>query len=104
MSSSNFWQRKVQELSPAPPPSPVKPDEPRWRIVPQQQENKPLVPLTADEHDFSKARSNRQKSACPECDSGNYMKVTPASAARCFECGYVDGRFIADPGRPLAST
>lgn len=29
---------------------------------------------------------------CPECGSGNWMRPSASVAARCFDCGHVEGR------------
>jgi hypothetical protein len=104
--SQDFWARKEAKNNPQPLPVPQS-DQPWWRIVPQQSVNQQMPAQQEVEergHDFSKAASRKQSSRCPECDSGNFMKVTSSTAARCWECGYVEGREIADVGRPLGNT
>jgi hypothetical protein len=104
--SQDFWARKVakvQQEKGIVPPQTVNRDTPWWSqaSVPQTPQTQPQQPTG---HDFSKALHLKQESNCPECDSGNYMKVTASSARRCYECGYVEGRSIADPNRPLGMT
>lgn len=112
--SQDFWARKAAKQQQAQAPQGVQAprqvlmprvDQPWWRVVPDQPTSQQMPQQVDDrQHDFSKAVSNRQNSRCPNCDSGNFMKVTSSTAARCWECGYVEGREIADVGRPLGNT
>jgi predicted Zn-ribbon and HTH transcriptional regulator len=106
MTSTGFWERKVariQQEKGIVPPQPVNRDAPWWNQVPVQQTPQAQPQQTAG-HDFTKALHLKQESNCPECGSGNFMKSSPSSARRCFDCGYVDGRSISDPNRPLGMT
>jgi hypothetical protein len=49
-------------------------------------------PVVETEHDFSKATSLSQKNNCPNCNSSDFMKPSSSAAARCFSCGFTQGR------------
>ena len=81
MSSANWWAQKLagQPAQPAQRPAnnPMPPSQaPMTPYVPPQQNT-----------NLSKAQSANQVETCPECGSGNYMKIQNA-APRCYDCGY----------------
>lgn len=52
-----------------------------------------------------KASHLRQNAGrCPDCDSPRFGRSTNSSAPRCFDCGYIEGRNIADANRPIGAT
>lgn len=52
-----------------------------------------------------KATHLKNSGRCPNCDSGNFGRGEDKSRAmRCFDCGHVEGRSIADLNRPVGAT
>ena|ERR1700728_2284425 len=105
--ANTFWERKKQQLQqegklPAP-RQPVTSHGAWWQDeqpVPKQNDNpmqSPLHAVSADGHDFSKATHLSSKAGnCPNCGSGDYVKASASTAARCWACGYIDGRQVND--------
>ena len=65
----------------------------QYESVPELGNNVPK--LEEPQHDFSKAQHIKQSSNCPQCGSGNYMKLSQVTSRmgsfehkRCFSCGY----------------
>jgi hypothetical protein len=132
-SSQAFWARKIakerqaQGLPVDQTPQSVS-NQPWWQIssgTPQQVSNIPQevqqlpngnrkVMLTNDiaveldangEYRPRKASHLRNSGYCPECDSANFGRGSnPSDAMRCFDCGYMQGRNIADANRPIGIT
>lgn len=124
-SSADFWARKFKPEETQPAPIVQQPtDRPWWAVVPPEPTAQRTVPsdpvvtgrpgqrvkltdeieITLDangEYRPAKATHLKSSSMCPDCGSTNYSKVTASTAPRCFECGYVDGRSIADANRPI---
>ena len=72
MSTSNWWASKLGNNNPQPqqPPS-------TQSLPPQYvQQNVPQIPQPV------------RAETCPNCNSGNYGKMTPETRARCYDCGY----------------
>lgn len=96
MKSADFWNKKRQEMQPQQPVTNrlLSHNSAWWQEnqmqAPQIQQQLP------DEHDFSKATSLKSLDKCPNCYSGNYVKSSASVAARCFDCGYIDGRQVND--------
>jgi hypothetical protein len=100
---NNFWDKQRQKLqaegklyTPRQEPIPSSPGA--WwaegtRIIPQPREQQEQP----NQHDFSKAAHLRQRNnSCPNCASEDFVKPSSSSAARCFSCGYIEGRDIKD--------
>jgi len=111
--SEGFWERQAAKQRLANPtpgtvnegrPLTPKVDRPWWDMNVPTSSVPVSQPEVPQEHDFSKATNLKQRMTCPDCGGNNYWKVTPSTAARCFECGYVDGRQIADINRPIGRT
>lgn len=126
-SSNDFWARKLakeQKLNPRVPQAQaqVPSDQPWWRTAPAPtqvqavsqetvygQPNQKVmigdIEITLDangEYNPRGVSHKRRSGRCPECDSGNFGRGEDTSrAARCFDCGYVEGRSIADSNRPI---
>ena len=84
--SADWWNRKMANReSPRVEPLPPTPiAQPRALAQPQYQHpQQQVAPRTGPP-----VRAGR----CPECDSGNWMRPTSSVAARCFDCGHVEGR------------
>lgn len=113
MDSSDFWSKKRLQLQqqgklPQPRQEPVKTSGPWWADEPTQPATKESGMVTGvvegtahlieqQEHDFSKAMHLKDKSGhCPNCTSGNFMNTSASYAARCFDCGYTQGRELND--------
>lgn len=83
--SQSWWDAKMRGTTPqqpaAPlPPTPVAIPQPmNNNYPPQYPAQQPVAPT-------------RAPSGCPECGSGNWMQPNSSTAARCFDCGHVDGR------------
>ena len=123
MTGEGFWARKTQQLKPydlQPAKQVLSPrlDRPWWNQSAVSQEQpvvnpgtrKAILDGTEIEIDLDengqyrprKASHLRNSGRCPECDSGNFGRGANTSAAmRCFDCGYVEGRNIADSNRPI---
>ena len=108
---TDFWERKRQELQkegklPQPRPEPVRaPGQPWWAegstLVPQppqaSQDASPGRAEGTEGRDFSRAMHLRSKEgSCPMCSSSEFMRPSATAAARCFACGYVQGREVND--------
>lgn len=93
---SDFWSRKKAELE-------------QTGQIPSKQRSEPISGAwwqepVSDTRETSKepqrpseGRTELSGNPCPNCHSGNYHKPTPSTAARCFDCGYVDGRQLNEP-------
>lgn len=105
MTSETFWARKRQELQqqgklPQQRPATSYGGGAWWsetqsgsnpeQVMQQEQEHEP-------KHDFSKAMHLKSNDGnCPNCNSGDYVKPSASAAARCFQCGYIQGRDVND--------
>jgi hypothetical protein len=100
--TTRFFDKKRQELQKNLPPSPSRSlDRPWWQ---DPDYTKPDNRVPTDEpqmadgvHDFSRAdhlKSNRGN--CPNCGSTSFVKPGASAAARCFDCGYIEGRQVND--------
>jgi hypothetical protein len=96
---NDFWSRKRDELQakgelPVPRSEPV--SGPWWahgtNLLPRQ-EIEPQQPVQR------RAEAPRE-GGCPNCQSGDYSRATSSTAARCFDCGYVQGRQLNAPNMP----
>lgn len=101
---SDFWTKKREELQqkgelPKPALPPRQSSAPWWaegtRILPEQRS----VPQEA-----SQSRTRPTGPFCPFCQSENYMKPSSSMAARCFDCGHVEGRTLNEPNLPGISS
>lgn len=105
---ADFWEKKREQLQqqgklPQPRQEPVR-NGPWWdesgNITRQRVDNQPQENYDSREeprHDFSKATHLQSKVGnCPNCGSGDYVKSSPTIAARCWNCGYIDGRQVND--------
>ena len=102
MSNADWYARKFreqqQQQEPTPtgplPPTPVRMPEVQspGTPVPMPTYQSPQTPVPMPTYNPSQARSTSQTGRCPSCGSGNFLKANPNAAARCYECGYVDGR------------
>lgn len=108
---SDFWSRKKEELQAKGELPPSKRSEPvsgPWwsegtTLLQQRQNEAQSQPESRtgpsdglDGHDVSKAAHLRASSNCPRCNKTDFMKVSAATAPRCFSCGYVEGRQLND--------
>jgi hypothetical protein len=99
-SMSDFWSRQKEKLQnegviPAPRTPVTQSNGPWWshgtNLVPRtEQAQEPLQQPTRP------VPSASRTDVCPNCGSGNYSKPSTMAAARCFECGHVDGRQLND--------
>lgn len=98
--SNSWWANKLNQ-NPAQPPStpwvpqpqaPVQPGyvspyptaTPNQAYPPVNQPYSPDPALQGHRLPASATSPNR----CPNCSSGNYGKMTPETAPRCYDCGY----------------
>jgi len=100
----DFWAKKRQQLEqegklPTYQPQPItrgpwwEGDDRAHQTVQQTQQADP----DTTHHDFSRADSLRSKVGnCPNCNGTNFVKPTSSSAARCWNCGYIEGRQVND--------
>ena len=116
---SDFWERKRQALYPqrhAPVNlKPVYKDMPWWAANPAQpspvQQSIQQNESTIDGHDISKAQILRgDAEECPNCPRdprtgirGNMYRPSKSAALRCFDCGYIDGRYFGEGQSRLAT-
>jgi hypothetical protein len=106
--SADFWARKLAKEQPPVQPR-VDPNQPWWRVaspVPQQpaQQVQPETVQPEGEYNPRKLMHTKSGGICPDCGGNNFFRGTSNTARRCFECGYVEGRDIADPNRPMGMT
>src|SRR5215469_17891550 len=98
MDTSAFFAKKRQELQRNNPQASKIPDTPWWQDpeLSKSRSHEPAEP-TGMPSDFSKANHLRgSKPNCPNCGSEDSMKPTSSTAARCFDCGYIQGREVND--------
>jgi len=106
MNATGFWEKKRQELQsqgklPTPRHEPV-PNTVWWsddNSSERQARRGQLteLPDSYQEHDYSRATHLHSKEGnCPNCNSANYMKPSSSGAARCWNCGYINGRQVND--------
>jgi len=98
MSNADWYSRKLGQPQAAPSTAPVAPPVPNTYVYGGQA----ITPVNYDPNQDqtvvnaqAKAQSTRGASRCPECNSGNYMKVGTQSnqggmfeVYRCYDCGY----------------
>jgi hypothetical protein len=103
--SNDWWSRKMGDPAPtqrtsSPPMRP--PSVPNVRYVPEGQvSSAPLMYDPQQDVAITKANSANTNNSdrCPECNSGNYMRMTGAGSTirtqngsagtwRCYDCGY----------------
>ncbi len=99
---SDFWSRKKEELQeqgviPSPKPQPHF-HGPWWQVAPvvRLDEKQPQGP--------PQSHARPSGPACPHCHSGNYAKPSSSIAARCFDCGYTEGRQLNKLNLPGIAT
>lgn len=110
--ANSFWDRKraqLQQEGKLPVPrQPVTSHGAWWQD--EQSEHNPALksynglaatPVSQqvpnDNHDYSKATHLKSSAGnCPNCNSGDYVKPSASTAARCWNCGYIDGRQVND--------
>lgn len=112
--SSDWWSKKLNENN-APsvnrPSAPVGPI-PNVRYVPEG--NVTATPVSYDQSQdqlVTKAKTASMTSKCPECYSGNYMKIGTQTSAggqfdvyRCYDCGYPKTQSGSGGGMPSDSS
>lgn len=103
MDTSAFFARKRQELQASSPQSHghAANTVPWWQDPEYTRSNRdqPTEPIETvnEQHDFSRADHLRSSSSnCPNCNSASFMKPSASAAARCFDCGYIQGREVND--------
>jgi hypothetical protein len=99
MDTSAFFARKRQELQKNQPPSNSRPlDRVWWQEDTLNEHRKDFTPkeVIDDNHDFSRAEHLKKSGKCPNCNSTSFMKPSSSGAARCFDCGYIEGRQVND--------
>jgi hypothetical protein len=102
MDTSTFFQKKRQEQQKQNPSQRLPGDiKPWWQDPDYTKSNKdrPTEPMEAvdDNRDFTRADHLRSGSGnCPNCNSTSFIKPSASSTARCFDCGYIDGRQVND--------
>jgi hypothetical protein len=109
MSNNNWWANKLgtpQNTSSTPatsltPGTPYRPE----------QGNAPVVYDPKSDQTLIKAQSQKQETMCPNCYSGNYMKVGVQSTQsgsfdvmRCYDCGYPKIQQGSGAGLPSSSS
>jgi hypothetical protein len=110
MTSSNWWANK---LGGAPSTSPTPATTPPAGNVYHATPGAPNTPVTYDPNQdqlVTKAQSQKSNSRCPNCSSGNYMKVGTQSnqggmfdVMRCYDCGYPKTQTGTGAGFPTGS-
>ena len=101
---NDFWTRKREELQqkgelPKPHVPVTQSNGPWWAYPEQTATQEPNVPQQpAQSHTGPRPRPS--EGSCPHCQSGNYMKPSSSMAARCFDCGYTDGRQLNELNLP----
>jgi ribosomal protein S27AE len=101
--TANFFQKKRQQLQKENPQLfSQKSNLPWWQDANYTQSNRdrPTEPMDAvddGQHDYSRADSLKSNAGnCPNCASSSFMKPSSSAAARCFDCGYIQGREVND--------
>jgi hypothetical protein len=94
---SDWWSRKLGSEQQSSSTPPVRTPAPRRYTPPVDQPGYKQQVAYDAENDYvtTKAQHQRSESTCPECGSGNYIKVGTASGMngsfavqRCYDCGY----------------
>lgn len=122
--SNDFWARQRAKVNP---PQPVVSNSQPWwargtdlltqrETVAQQPLQSPTEPVLNDDrhidgHDVSQAdilKGNAEE--CPRCPRdprtgirGNMYRPTPSAVLRCFDCGYMYGRYFGEGQSKLAT-
>ncbi len=99
MSNADWYAKKFREQLEPPPSGPLPPTPVRMPQVqspgtpaPMPTYTSPQTPVPMPTYNPAQAKSTTQTNRCPSCDSGNFMKANQNAAARCYNCGYVEGR------------
>ena len=84
------WWKSQQALSPAVQAAPVASQAPSGPVGAQPAPQTLSEALILGEGGSDQAVSARDADRCPECDSGNYLRIRGSRNApfRCFDCGY----------------
>ena len=116
----DFWERKRQELYPdrsAPVTAQGTQASPWWaqsgglpNVAQQPLQGQPELDGSIDGHDVSKAGILKgDAEECPNCPRdpktgirGNMYRPSKSAAMRCFDCGYIDGRYFGEGQSRLA--
>src|SRR5579859_7151424 len=97
MDTSAFFARKRQEQQQQNPSRKLSNDtKPWWQDTNYTQpeiSEKVNDSATSPSHP---SRSIRNDGNCPNCNSGSFVKPSSTSAARCFDCGFIEGRQVND--------
>lgn len=98
--SNSWWADKLgngqpqtpRYVPPTPPAQPVQPGytQPYQGVTPNTAyppvTQQPYIDPSLEGHKLP--ASAMAPSRCPNCSSGNYGKMTPETAPRCYDCGY----------------
>lgn len=104
---SNWWADKLgNQQGPATSTPPTRP--PVQPYVSPGTQNVHRMPVQYDEQRdalTTKPQHLRAANTCPECMSGNYMKMPGSNYQRCYDCGYPvmqsgSGASIPTDGKP----
>jgi len=88
MSSANWWNKKLGNLTPLPTTPPVSP-KPSTVYRPEPGRTNVRVDYDPNQDQLvTRAQSARETERCPACMSGNYMAPTGTQRKRCYDCGY----------------
>lgn len=91
MSNADWWARKMRE--PVTPPVPMPEVRQPGRPAPMPSYPSPATPpVPMPAYSPPQARSAAQHDRCPSCGGDNFLKANSTVAARCYTCGYVEGR------------
>jgi hypothetical protein len=111
MSNSDWWAKQLGGNRPRQTEVPTAPN-PQVPYVPQQQQQHVQVNYDSNTDQLTtKAQSAKVHTRCPECNSGNYMKVGVQSnqngvfdVMRCYDCGYPKTQSGSGAGLPAGSS
>jgi len=111
--TNDWWSRKLSNNPSVPSRPQADPRQvPNVRYVPEG--NVTATPVNYDPNQdqlVTKAQTAKMTSKCPECNSGNYMKIGTQTSAggqfdvyRCYDCGYPKTQSGSGGGLPSDST
>lgn len=100
----SFWEKRVGQQTQGSTP-PVRTPAPRQFDVHQMGDRQQVAYDAENDYVTTKATASKSASVCPQCASGNYVKVGSSTSQRgqfdvmrCYDCGYpVSSQSGADP-------
>jgi hypothetical protein len=111
--ASDWWANKLANGNPPASSSPSTPSVTPYQGTPYrpQQGNSPVTYDPNRDQLLTSAQSEKTKTSCPNCYSGNYMKVGVQSTQsgsfdvmRCYDCGYPKVQQGSGAGLPSSSS